>query len=359
MGLIPFQPTIYGRGQHFQTISAQLLSKWPGYMPRKLGLLNERAVLPTDDQTGDSILIHIHRFIEDHGHTKPAVVLVHGLEGDASSIYIVKLADRLLRAGFNVVRVDQRTCGQGRGIARNAYYSGLTIDLATVLRYTRRYLADHVALVGISLGANLTLKVLGEDHWERRRQIEAMGGQPIKGLKQKNRRLADAFIAISPPLELERSCEILDGPNCRLYRNMFLKSIMERARAGLFRVARDPREVAARLKFVKTFFDFDHQFTAPHAGFDGAIQYYRQCGSRPYVPYIDVPGLILHAEDDPLIHMSGWHECDFASVPWITPELTHFGGHVGWIARRHPLFEDRRWMDYRVAHYLSEWRDNL
>ncbi|MCB1320840.1 MAG: alpha/beta fold hydrolase [Leptospiraceae bacterium] len=351
---IPFQPTLLGKSQHFQTISAHLLARVPGYLPHKVGLLNESAVLPTQEDSGDRLLVHIHRFVEERYHPKPVVVLVHGLEGSASSNYIVHTAEKLLRAGFHVVRMNLRTCGSSLPLARRAYHAGLTIDLETVLDYARSQISPHVALVGFSLGANLTLKLMGEDQEERNRQRAVLGGRNRK--RRRKQSPADTFVAVSPPLELLRSCEQLDSPNCVLYRRMFLKEIKSRAMAGKFGNIPD---LERELSHIKNFFDFDHHYVAPNGGFRGAVEYYLHCASRHYVSNIEVPGLVLHARDDPLINPVGWDETNWSALPHIKAEITEHGGHMGWIARRHPLFADRRWMDYRILHFLSDWRDSL
>lgn len=357
MGLIPFEPSLLGKGQHFQTISASLLSTLPGYMPKRIGLLNERVVLPTLDETGDCLAIHVHRYVEDHGHAKPVVVLMHGLEGDSTSVYLIKLADKILRAGFNVIRVNMRTCGESRNIATNAYYAGLTIDLAVILEFARKHVSDHVAVLGFSLGANVTIKLLGEDHDERLRQISCFTNRKIR-LSKRKKNLADVFVAISPPLDFEFSCEYLDSPNCTLYRNMFLDTIKKRVIDKKFN-HHNIKNTEQFLLNIHKFFDFDHHFTAPHAGFGSAMEYYSYVASKNYIRNINIPGLVLHAKDDPLIHMCGWEEAGFDSLPNIETHLTEYGGHVGWIAKKHAMFPDRRWMDYRVLHYLSEWRDSL
>src|SRR5512137_1275670 len=41
----------------------------------------------------------------------PTLVLLHGLEGSANAPYMQGLAERGIRAGFNVVRLNQRNCG--------------------------------------------------------------------------------------------------------------------------------------------------------------------------------------------------------------------------------------------------------
>ena len=352
--LIPFQPPRWGTNPHFQTISAALLGKIPGYTPRQVGLLNESVVVPTQDDTGDRLFLHVHRFLGPENENSPVIVLIHGLEGSSDSLYIIKMADKFLKAGFHVVRMNLRTCGAGVYLANHPYNAGLTIDVETVLEFARSRISPYVAVIGFSLGANLVLKYMGEDRDERNRQRSVFRAPAIRGRIKD--RIAGVFAAISPPLDLDASCEFLDSPSCNTYRNIFLKEIKDRVYAGKFDgIHHDISE----LKHIDNWFEFDHIYVAPSAGFRGAIEYYESAASRHYVHDIKTTGLVLHAYDDPLINPVGWDETNWEGLPWITAHLTERGGHLGWIAKKHPFFSDRRWMDYRVLNYLIEWRDSV
>ena len=346
---IPFTPPLFGGNPHFQTVSGHLLSVLPGYVPDMRGLLNESAILPTQDGAGDKLYLHIHRFTrEEKAHG--AVVLVHGAEGSSDAIYVVKLTDKLLQAGFHVVRMNLRSCGKGYHLARHLYNAGLTIDLETVLEYVYRNVSKTIALVGFSLGANIVLKYLGEDRAERNRQRAVFGAPPVRGRIHDNR--VAVFVAVSPPLDLYSSCEYIDSLSARSYRKMFLNSLKERLSSDRFLI---PFDDHAEIPHIQTWFDFDHLVTARLAGFIGAIEYYQHCSSRHYVKHVKIPGLVLHARDDPLINPVGWEETNWEALPHITAHLTKKGGHVGWLAKRHPFFWDRRWMDYRIMAYLLDW----
>ncbi|MBX7056643.1 MAG: alpha/beta fold hydrolase [Leptospirales bacterium] len=353
MHFLSFQPSRLFRGRHVQTIGANLLARFRGYDPRRRGMINESALTPTLDDSGDCIWLDIHRFVGPADSHKPAALLVHGLEGDSDSVYIISVTERLLRAGFHVIRMNLRSCGRGGHFARRAYNASLTVDLLAAAEYVRRTISPHLAIVGFSLGANLTLKLMGEDRTERERQLRVFGG---KARLRRRTPPADVFVAASPPLDLARSCEQLDEPPCRIYRDMFLREIKERARRRLFI---DHPDLERELREIRTMFDFDHCFTAPAGGFRSAIDYYKAGSSLNYLSGIEAPGLVLHAEDDPMINMEGWHQADWDRRPHILAELTATGGHLGWIARRHPLLPDKRWMDYRIVEYLSAWRDAL
>ncbi len=348
MDFIPFEAPAFAKNPHFQTIATHLLQKVPGYMPRVLGLVYETAIVPTLDGNGDQLLLHVHRF---HDHDQPAVLLVHGLEGSADSHYIVKMTDKLLGAGFHVVRMNLRSCGAGRALARTSYHCGLTIDIEAALQFMRDHVSRAVAVVGFSLGSNLTLKYMGEDRSERDFQIAARGGKPLR--TRIRDRIAEVFCAVSIPLDIYASCEYLDSENCRVYRDAFMADLKKRIQAGKFDQVPQAREEIDR---IQTWFDFDHYYVAASAGYRGAVEYYTACSSKNFVPHIKQPGLLLHAHDDPLIHPGTWEEISWKNYPHLTAEITEHGGHLGWLSHKHPYFPDRRWMDYRVLHYLLEWK---
>lgn len=348
--LIPFEPPAYSRNPHFQTITMHLMQKIPGYLPRGLGLVHETALVPALDGTGDRIVLHVHRF---HDHDQPAVLLVHGLEGSADSHYMIKMTDKLLAQGFHVVRMNLRSCGAGRTFARRSYHCGLTIDIEAALEFMHLHVSRACALVGFSLGSNLTVKFMGEDRSERDRQLIAAGGKPRR--TRIKDRLAEVFCAISVPLDVYASCEYLDSDNCRIYRDAFMKDFQAKIMAGKFDHVPGGRN---ELKNVHSWFDLDHLFTAPSAGFRGAVEYYTTCSSKNYVSSIDRPGFLLHSRDDPLIHPVAWDEINWKNYSNLEVEITDHGGHLGWYASKHPYFPDRRWMDYRIMRFLLDWKQD-
>lgn len=354
MSIIPFIPPRFGSNPHFQTISAHLLGKIRGYAPKQIGLLNESIVLPVQAGLNDRLLLHVHRFHRADRKKTPAVLLVHGLEGSSDSIYILKMARKLLSAGFHVVRMNLRGCGDGRPLARLPYNAGLTIDLESALKFTAENISPIIAVAGYSIGANVVLKFLGEDQDERNRQRMNYGGDPVRFRRAE--RYAQIFCVASPPLDLYASCEYLDTPTNTTYKNQFLREIKRRVDEGTFDGSPYGRD---EVEHINSWFEFDHVYVAPTAGFPGAIEYYATASSRFYVRHIEIPGLILHAEDDPIINPHAWDEVGWGTLRHLTPHLTKRGGHVGWISRKHPYIPDRRWMDYRLLTYLVEWRDSL
>ena len=100
------------------------------------------------------VLAHCHWHAEPARH--PALLLLHGLEGSSSAHYMGGMADKAFAAGWNVVRLNQRNCGETEHLSRGLYHSGLTNDPLFVLReLVERDGITAVAVAGYSLGGNL------------------------------------------------------------------------------------------------------------------------------------------------------------------------------------------------------------
>jgi predicted alpha/beta-fold hydrolase len=101
---------------------------------------------------------------------------------------------------------------------------------------------------------------------------------------------------------------------------------------------------------VRSMLEFDQEYTAPRNGFDGAQDYYRRASAGPLIPAIRIPGLVVHAIDDPFIPADPFFSVEFPSQ--IRLEVASRGGHLGFVSRR-KWGVDRRWLDARFAHWLS------
>ena len=101
---------------------------------------------------------------------------------------------------------------------------------------------------------------------------------------------------------------------------------------------------------VKTLYDFDDRYTAPRNGFGSADEYYRQCSLDQALKRIRVPGLIVHAMDDPFVATRPL--LDAERPDHLELELVRHGGHMGYVSRDR-WQGDRRWLDARLAAWLS------
>lgn len=318
---VPFEPHPWFKGGHAQTIVGRYL---PGPRIRLAATYHE-----LDADAGDRLVVLDSR-PEEWAPGAPAALLVHGLAGCARSPYVRRVAARLLRLGIRVVRMNLRGAGSGFGAARGIYHAGRTEDLRRVAEWlARRASGSPIALVGFSLGANLVLKLAAE-----------AATLPIEGL--------DCVLAANPPLDLAACCRHIQRPENRIYDRNFVRLLhAEVARLH----AAFPDLGPVDLSRSATLYDFDDLYTAPRNGFAGAADYYARNSAGPLIPQIEIPGLVVHAVDDPFIPVEPFYELRFP--PHLALELNLHGGHLGYFSRKR-WGEDRRWLDARLATWLAE-----
>jgi predicted alpha/beta-fold hydrolase len=266
----------------------------------------------------------------------PAAILVHGLGGCAQSPYVVRVGKKLVNLGIRVVRMNLRGAGCSFGLSRSFYHSGKTEDLRAVTNWlSSRIPGSPIALVGFSLGANLVLKLASET-----------ADDPLDGF--------DCVVAANPPLDLNACCERIRQPANRLYDQNFLRNL----RSEVSRLhASFPDLEPVNLSSAKSLMDFDEMYTAPRNGFRDAADYYARSSAGPMLHRIEVPGLVIHAADDPFIPPEPFLSITFP--PRLVLELIPSGGHLGYMSRR-PWNGDRRWLDARIAAWLlAHWDSKI
>ena len=186
-----FRPPPFLRNGHIQTILPVLL-------PRRLSIAFERERLELED--GDFLDLDWARM----GGDKLAI-LSHGLEGCSDDGCNRGMATALHAAGWDALAWNLRGCGQEINRLPRFYHSGETGDLGAVIRFAAtRY--SRIALIGFSLGGNMTLKYLGE----------ASPHPAVIGA-----------VAISVPIDLAATARALDHRwSNRIYLRRFIKSLI-------------------------------------------------------------------------------------------------------------------------------------
>jgi predicted alpha/beta-fold hydrolase len=226
-----------------------------------------------------------------------------------------------------VVFMFFRGCDGAPNQYARSYHSGETGDLQQVIRHLKHSGVERIALLGYSLGGNVTLKYLGEGNVD------------------------DAIVcasAVSVPLNLDVCAARMDQGFSRIYQHDLLKRLRHKVaqkKALLSAAGFDPDTR------VRNFLEFDDAFTAPLHGFASGLDYYHRCSSRQFLRYIERPTLIIHAKDDPFM------------TPQVIPnpqelsssirfEVSEHGGHVGFIEKG--ILHQRNWLEPRIHRWLQQ-----
>lgn len=306
----PFIPRRLLRNAHLQTVTGNFLPR----TDRLPAAVAEFVEIPgaSVSQSPTRVLCHCHWQPANVRSSRPAAILLHGLEGSSDSQYIVGNANKLWRAGASVIRMNMRNCGGTEHLTTSLYHSGLSGDVAAVMNFfLQREGLESIALVGYSMGGNLVLKFAGELGREAPAQLRSVVG-------------------VSPAIDLGPSAAALHRPQNRIYERRFLRALLKRFRrkVSLFPKVYDP----SRADGIRSLRDFDDRITALYSGFVSAEDYYHQAAAARVVSRIAVPTLIIHAKDDPFVTITPETIADIRANTNITFVQTQHGGHCAFLA---------------------------
>lgn len=255
---------------------------------------------------------------EPEGRAVGEFIVLHGLEGSHASGYMESMAQAGLLRGLRVHRLNMRTCGGTEALAPTLYHAGLTTDLQSIIETLLAAGRGPIYLAGFSLGGNVVLKLAGE----------LGNGAAALGIA--------GVISISTPLDLMACCLRMQERRNFVYSSKFIDRLKARYRR---RAAEFPEVFPLDgLDSVKSVLEFDDKFTSKAFGFGDAANYYGTQSSRNFLSGIAVPGLLIHAADDPLIPRRVYEDANPEANPNLRLVMTRHGGHVGFLARRGARF---------------------
>jgi len=316
------RPPWFLRGPHRQTLAGHF---WPGKM---IGPPQKRHFVPLAD--GDTLVVH-ENIPPNWTPDKPMAVLVHGLTGSHASNTIRRLAIHLFEANIACQRLDMRGAGDGFALARKPYNGGCSDDLEAVLSHiSRLYPNSPMGIMGVSLGANVTLRLAG-----------TLGDQAL--VRYPNWR---GLVAMNPPVDLGACCKLLELPKNRIYERTFLKELWE---AEIQRRTIHPDLFPLQGTTPRNLRDFDNRVTAPNWGFADADEYYKWGSSLSHLSNIRVPGWVLTARDDPFVDHHPL-EALGSRVGSLDIEIHDHGGHMGYLVWNRGF---HRWAEPRMVKHLK------
>lgn len=237
------------------------------------------------------------------------IVIVHGLGGCADSHYVVDLARQAFDRGMDNLRISLR--GADRS-GEDIYHAGLIADLvACVDALAQRY--DSISLLGYSLGGHVCMR------------YAALNPHPS----------VKAVAAICPPLDLSKTALAFDTQANRFYRAYILRHLREIYAEVLKK--RQLQLPLADAKKIRSIRQWDEQIVAPRFGFADAADYYQKMSVAPLLARIEIPTLLVIAEQDPMVLTSAIpaqlrRELEQLSQSSSSPfalRVVDRGGHVG------------------------------
>jgi hypothetical protein len=276
------------------------------------------------------VLAHCHW--QPRPWERPTLMALHGLNASSTAHYMRGIATKAFERGMNVVRLNQRNCGDTEHLSAGLFHSGLTADAKHVIdELTSVDGLPSISVAGYSLGGNLALKLAGE-----------YGDRPPVVLRN--------VVAVSPIMEISLCVHALERPGNAIYQWNFVRDLKRRMRRKQRYWPR--RFDLSRLGQIRTVRAFDDEYTAPHFGFADAEDYYHRASAMRVVDRIRVPALIVTAEDDPFVPAEPFRHPAVAGNPHITLVLCQHGGHCGFVGPRNGE-DDGYWAERQIVEFTE------
>jgi uncharacterized protein len=318
MELPAFVPARPLRNHHLMTVVPRYWSRGP----LLAGIPVERRLFRTEPDT--QIVGFCHW--QNNRWSAQTMLLLHGLEGCSDSHYMHGIAAKAYKAGLNVVRLNQRTCGGTEHLSPTLYNSGLSADYRSVLQDLAAEQMHRIWLVGYSMGGNLLLKATGEVG----RSQPALAGT----------------VVVCPNIDPTLCVRELERPANWLYHRHFLTRLKARVQR---KASLSPSKWDLKgLRAITRISEFDDRYTAPDGGYRDAADYYDRSGARHVLHNIAVPTTIITAQDDPFIPYSMFLTPSVQQNPSIRLLAPTHGGHCGFFQTRRSE-EDRYWVENRIV----------
>jgi predicted alpha/beta-fold hydrolase len=274
---------------------------------------------------GDAVRLQCFRSSPVNSTGRPVVIL-HGWEGSAQSLYILSLAQQMFDRGFEVVRLNLRDHGETHHLNQDLFHSCRLSDVIGGLRAIQGIFPGRpLSLAGFSLGGNFLLRAAA-------RANEA--GLSIAKV-----------VAVSPVLDPGETLVALEQsfPGYQLYFvRKWMRSLLKKQ--AVWPDVYDFREIGRMADLRRMTAELVRRFTE-FPSLDDYLNGYSITGSR--LAPLKVPARIITSLDDPIIPAHSLQRLAREASVQLT--VTRHGGHCGFLER----LSGPSWVERRIVAELD------
>jgi len=156
-----FLPPARLRNPHVQSIYPSLPFRRAAVERRCRALIEASQDVLID--CGDGVRLLAHQATQERIGRPAAsrlVVLLHGWEGSAQSLYMLSLGQYLLDEGFDVIRLNLRDHGESHHLNQELFHSCRIAEVVGAVHRIQQLNPDRgLSMAGFSLGGNFSLRV--------------------------------------------------------------------------------------------------------------------------------------------------------------------------------------------------------
>ncbi len=300
-----FQPPWWLRNRHLQSMLASVAVRRGPIVRRARGLLEAQQELLLE--CGEGVRLQCWRSRAAEGGAP--VVVLHGWEGSAESLYVLSLSQQLYERGFDVFRINLRDHGETHQLNAGLFHSCRLDEVCGALRVVQQLAAAPLRLVGFSLGGNFLLRAAAQARTAGLDLLQVIAVSPVLDPHQTLRALEEGFAGYA--LYFAR----------KWWRSLRKKETLwpDEYDLGDLRGVTDLRRLTAEL--IGRYTDF--------ATLDEYLQGYSITGQR--LATLETPALIITSLDDPIIPAQDLQR--LARPAPLQVLTTRRGGHCGFLER--------------------------
>ncbi len=325
-----FVPSRLLRNAHVQSIIASF--KWRRFLVSRRARAMLAQVREHVLDCGDGVrLLGLHsahplKAGDAGGNSRPLVVLLHGWEGSAESLYMLSLSGFLYDQGLDVFRLNFRDHGSTHHLNREIFHSCRIAEVVGAVRAIQdKFAPPSMSIAGFSLGGNFALRVAAR--------------APQAGI-----RLTKA-IAVCPVLSPSRTLTALEK-GWFVYEQYFIRKWKSslRRKQQCFPQHFDFKKIM-RLKSLNDMTDVLVRQHSEYPDLPTYLDGYSILGDR--LAGLAVESHVVLAADDPIIPVRDAEE--LAKSPYLHIDIVPHGGHCGFVDR----FSRESWADRTIARLLK------
>ena len=322
-----FSPPRWLANAHLQSILPSLKLRRLLLASRARDLIGRAESHILDCGDGVRLLGHYSRQSElGREPAKDLVVLLHGWEGSADSLYVLSLGAHLFELGCDVFRLNFRDHGPSHHLNPDIFHSCRLDEVVGAVKRIRQLAPDaRLSLAGFSLGGNFALRVAAKSSTSEL-QLERT-------------------IAICPVLRPHSTMEILEHGSF-IYRQYFISKWKRslRLKQRLFPDLHDFHAILAQHS-LQTMTELLIERYSEFPNVDAYLNGYAIVGD--VLARLDVPSHVLMSLDDPIVPA---HDLSaLARSPNLEVITLPHGGHCGFMDG----LNRESWADRRVARLLG------
>ena len=260
---------------------------------------------------------------ENLSSSKPQkqVILLHGWEGSYTSSYIISATEKLLKAGYDVFRLNLRDHGPSLHLNRGLFNSTLSPEVArAILKIRVMFPRKHCFLAGFSLGGNFALR------------ISADVGEKLR---------LSGTLAICPPVNPATTMKIIErrlSPYQKHYYSRWKQSLTTKLQyfpdLGYNDALKKCKNTREMNKLIIPNF-------TPYHETDEYSSAYTIDNER--LKNLKVPTWIIASQDDPIVPVSD--VLDLRERSTLSIETPRRGGHCGFME----TFDTNSWVEDRMV----------